>query len=635
MRLLLAVLLIPLAPAAEHPLDPLSREEITAAVRALKAAGKVDAASRFPIIVLREPPKQEVLGFSSGGAVRREAFLVVVAQPGSRVFEAVVDLNAGKPLSWNEVRGVRPPVPLDELAEIAAAVRADPRWREAMRKRGIEDFENVQVDPWPAGYYNQPDEDGVRFVHGVSYYRGVATNGYAQPIEGVVAYLDLETKKVFKLIDAGVSPLPAPAGLDPKSVGRQRRALKPLRITQPAGPAFTIQGQQVRWDNWQFRFSMHPREGLVLHLVSYQDQGRWRPVLYRASLSEMVVPYSDPGPAWFFHNVFDMGEYSLAGGTLEPGLDAPENAVFLDAVLADSKGAPVESPRVIALYERDGGLLWKHWDYVSNHNESRRARQLVISSVATAGNYEYGFNWVFHQDGTLEMEVLLTGIMSTKGVAQGHGHDAFGHLVAPNILAVHHQHFMNFRLDVDVDGPDGNRVLELNTESLPPGAGNPYSGAFTMKETPLRTELEARRRVDMAAGRRWKVINAAGRNSLGQPTGYLLVPGENALPYAAPGSWIRKRAGFLDAHLWVTPYEPTQTNAAGYYVTQSRGGDGLPKWTSANRSIDNSDVVLWYTLGVTHLPRPEEWPVMNVHRTGFRLAPAGFFSRNPALDVPR
>ena len=54
---------------------------------------------------------------------------------------------------------------------------------------------------------------------------------------------------------------------------------------------------------------MHPREGVVLYRVGYEDDGKLRSILYRASLSEMVVPYGDPAPSWFFRGVFDEGEY--------------------------------------------------------------------------------------------------------------------------------------------------------------------------------------------------------------------------------------------------------------------------------------------------------------------------------------
>jgi primary-amine oxidase len=330
-----------------------------------------------------------------------------------------------------------------------------------------------------------------------------------------------------------------------------------------------------------------------------------------------------------------MGVYAKT--PLNYGLDAPKDAAYFSAWLHDRQGKPVEVPRAIALYERDGGVLWRHYD------QSRRARQLVLSYFVTAGNYDYGFDWVFHQDGTLEMDVLLTGIMTAKGVAAGSGDprrargdahdDRHGHLVDKTVEAVHHQHFMNFRLDLDVDGPV-NRVVEMNTTGLEPGPMNPYRNAIVMKEMLLPSEKAARRPMNLASSRKWKVINQDARNALGQPTGYLLVPGENSVALAAADASIRKRAGFVDAHLWVTPCVPRESYAAGHYVNQSRGGEGLPRWTQADRPLVDQDVVLWYTLGVTHIPRPEEWPVMPVHHTGFKLVPAGFFARNPALGVP-
>jgi len=199
---------------------------------------------------------------------------------------------------------------------------------------------------------------------------------------------------------------------------------------------------------------------------------------------------------------------------------------------------------------------------------------------------------------------------------------------------VHHQHFFNFRLDLDVDGATDNSVVEMNTVSLPPGKDNPYDNAFVAKEQVLRTEQEAMRNLNMQTARVWKVINRSSRNAVGQPVGYALVPEENAVPYAGIESSMRKRAGFLNSQLWVTPYDSAERYAAGEYVSQGHGGDGLVRWVKANRPIDGKDVVLWYTLGVTHVPRPEDWPVMPVVHTGFKLVPTGFFDRNPGLDLP-
>ena len=204
-----------------------------------------------------------------------------------------------------------------------------------------------------------------------------------------------------------------------------------------------------------------------------------------------------------------------------------------------------------------------------------------------------------------------------------------------DVAATHHQHFFNFRLDMDVDGAQGNTVSELNTEGVPPGPANVYGNEFLTREQIFHNESEAQRLCNAATSRKWGIFNTSARNALGQPTGYLLVPGDTTMALADENhSNIRRRAGFLKAHVWVTPYDPTEMNAAGYYIYQGKGNEGLPKWTQAKRSIENQDVVVWYTMGTTHVPRPEEWPVMNTHHLGFKLMPGGFFQRNAAINVP-
>ena len=95
-----------------------------------------------------------------------------------------------------------------------------------------------------------------------------------------------------------------------------------------------------------------------------------------------------------------------------------------------------------------------------------------------------------------------------------------------------------------------------------------------------------------------------------------------------------QRAGFTDHHIWVTPYDPQERYAAGTYPNQSAGDEGLPTWTSANRPIENTDLVLWYTLGFHHAPRAEDWPVTPTIWNECELRPFDFFDRNPALDLP-
>jgi primary-amine oxidase len=381
-----------------------------------------------------------------------------------------------------------------------------------------------------------------------------------------------------------------------------------------------------------------------LHTIGYEDDERLRPIIYRLSLSEMVVPYGDPDVNWRWRAAFDVGEYSVGklASPLELGTDTPENARLIPVTFAGENGDPLPAKNLVGIYERDGGILWKHYDSNSEQNETRRARDLVMFFIATIGNYDYAVNYIFKQDGSLEIDLALTGIMLAKGVKEtradgghhGANQDTTGHLVAENIVAPHHQHFFNFRIDFDVDGTN-NTVTEMNTSAMPAGANNQYLNGFIMRESKFKTESEAQRQMDMRAARVWTVMNPNVKNSLGQNTSFIIVPGANSLPYIAPESTVRKRAGFINNHFWATRFNPLELGAAGDYPNQSKGGDGLPRFVANNEPIENQDVVVWYTLGVTHIPRPEEWSVMPVTHVGFKLIPGAFFNRNPALDVPK
>src|SRR6185312_629368 len=402
---------------ASHPLDSLTAEEIKLATRVLSAAPQFPSEALFSTIVLKEPAKAEVLNYRPGTSFERQAFAVLLDRKNNRTFEAVVDLKSEKLLSWNQIKGVQPLVTDSEYKVLPGIVKADTRWQAAMRKRGITDFEKVQIDGWAVGQV-RAGHQGKRLLRALSYLKADSINFYGKPIEGVVALVDMNNDKVIEVVDTGVIPIaPTTQELDEKSTGR-REPPKTLSITQPDGSSFQINGQDVRWQKWHFRYTMHPREGLVLHTIGYDDDGRVRPILYRAALSEMVVPYGDTDETWRWRSAFDVGEYSVGrlASSIEPKTDAPENATMIDATFAGDNGQPYVLERAVTIYERDGGLLWKHYESYSEQNESRRARELVISFIATIGNYDYAINWVFHQDGVLEVDAALSGIMLPKGV---------------------------------------------------------------------------------------------------------------------------------------------------------------------------------------------------------------------------
>lgn len=625
------------APAvARHPLEPLTPYEIARTVAILRNSESIGTTYRFVSVTLHEPPKEAVLHYKPGDLFNREAFMVLLNNSNGKTYEAIISITDSLVKSLEHIHGVQPSIMLDEFEECERVVKVNPEFQAALRKRGITDFDMVMVDPWSSGNFGSEEEQTTRLSRTLSWVRtGPKDNGYAHPIEGVIAVVDLNKMEVLRVEDYGITAMPWKSGnYTPDSVGSLRRDLKPLEIIQPEGPSFRVDGYEVQWQKWKFRIGFTPREGLVLHTIGYEDQNKLRPIIYRASLSEMVVPYGDPGPTQRTKNAFDAGEYGIGmlANSLQLGCDCLGLIRYFDAHMTDSRGNVATIKNAICMHEEDYGTNWKHVDWRTGDAEVRRSRRLVVSSFSTVANYEYGFFWYFYLDGTIQLEIKLTGILSTGSIALDEK-SKYGTVLSPGLYAPNHQHFFNIRMDMNVDGPL-NSVYEVNTKSETAGEDNPFGNAFYAESTLLATELQAQRHVDLKTGRYWKVVNPSSLNSLGEPVAFKLIPGENAWPFAVSDASVTKRAGFITKHLWVTPYAPEEKHAAGNYPNQHVGGDGLPRWTLCDRSVENTDVVLWYTIGHTHIPRLEDWPVMPTAYTGFILKPVGFFDQNPALDVP-
>jgi primary-amine oxidase len=618
-----------------HPLDPLTAEEATTATRLLRESGRVPEGTLFPLVTLAEPAKSDLLVWKNGDPIERRLRYLCWDRASRSAYEAVVSVTHERVESCEHVPGVQPLYLLfAELYMAIQLIKADERWQAAMRKRGVEDFELTQIDPWPMGSQGLAiEEGGRRLVRAMSYsLDDPGDNAYAHPVENLVVIVDLDEMAVVEVEDGEVVPIPRADGrYDAAHTGPARTTVKPLEISQPDGPSFTLTGTHLQWEKWDLRFDLHPIEGLVLHLVSYDG----RPVMHRGSVAEMVVPYAGTAANTWWKNTYDSGEMSLGKmvNSLVLGCDCLGEISYVDSLIIDENGNGYTIPQAICLHEEDFGILWKHTNLMTGQVEVRRSRRMVLSSIFTVGNYEYGFYWYFYQDGRLELQVKLTGIVQTEALAPGATPTAQGSLIDDRLVAPHHQHLFTMRLDLDIDGNDC-RVFEVDAVPIPMGPDNPHGNAWAARETLIASERDGKRQADTARARHWRVESTTARNRLGQPTGYALSPHAGQIMLADPASHVARRGAFATAALWVTAHDDREMHAAGDYPNLQHGTDGLPRWIEQDRNLDAADVVLWHTVGVTHIGRPEDWPVMPVECAGFTLKPWGFFDRNPALDVP-
>jgi len=614
-------------PTSPHPLDPLTEDEVTAATAAWRSDPRVPDDVIVHVGHLYEPPKGELLAFLPGDPVDRRVRYLLRSPATGVGYDVVASATTGR-VEVTEVPDAHPPYSVFELHAAAEATRADPRFIEACRARGVEDMASVQLDPWPAGRFGEPWEslaDGRtrRVARVVAYWRADRTdNGYAHPLDGLVSTVDVDTREVVDLLDVDPHPVPGRASrYDGEHARAARGSAKPIEIGQPEGTSFSLTGNHVAWEGWTFRFTVHPVTGPVIHNVTF----RGRSIAHRLSIAEMVVPYAGNSPNTAWKNTFDAGELSMGRfvNSLELGCDCLGDITYTDQVFVNDFGTPYTRSNVVCLHEEDAGIAWKHTDLHSGSVEVRRGRRFVVNSMITAGNYEYGFRWYFHTDGRLQLEVQLTGIIQTERAAADGTAPPGTRLVIPGLAGAHHQHIFCARLDLDIDG-EQNTLVETDFVT-----GDTH--AWEQAETII--ERECARDAAAATGRRWRVTNPSVRNAVGDAVGYELVPAGAPTLLAAEGTSVARRAGFARRALWVTAYQPAEIHAAGDYANLSKGDAGLPTWIARAGPVENRDIVLWHSFGSTHAVRPEDFPVMPTETTGFTLRPVGFFDENPALDI--
>ncbi|WP_330981793.1 MULTISPECIES: primary-amine oxidase [Enterobacterales] len=627
-----------------HPLNALTAAEIKEAVEIVKTSPDFKPNTRFTQIALAEPEKAKVWDFVlSGKAVDEPRLANVTMLDGKHVIESQVDLQSKKVLHWEPIKDAHGMVLLDDFSTVQNVINASSEYADALKKHGITDPTKVITTPLTVGYFDGKDglKQEDRLLKVVSYLDTGDGNYWAHPIENLVAVVDLEQKKIIKIEEGPVIPVP----LTPRPYdGRDRVApkIKPLDIIEPEGKNYTITGDMIHWQNWDFHLRLDSRVGPILSTVTWNDNGTKRKVMYEGSLGGMIVPYGDPDVGWYFKAYLDSGDYGM--GTLTSsiarGKDAPSNAVLLDETIADYTGAPMNIPHAVAIFERYAGPEYKHQE-MGQPNVSTERRELVVRWISTVGNYDYIFDWIFHDNGVIGIDAGATGIEAVKGVQAKTMHDPsakddtkYGTLIDHNIVGTTHQHIYNFRLDMDVDG-ENNRLVAMDPDVKPNTAGGPRTSTMQIDQHTIETEQEAAQKFDPGTIR--LLSNTSKENRMGNPVSYQIIPYAGGThPVAtgakfAPDEWIYHRLNFMDKQLWVTRYKADERYPEGKYPNRSTHDTGLGQYSKDNESIDNQDDVVWITTGTTHVARAEEWPIMPTEWVHALLKPWNFFDETPTL----
>ncbi|NMD09469.1 MAG: hypothetical protein GYA66_15975 [Phyllobacteriaceae bacterium] len=624
---------------AAHPLDALTPMEVDAAASLLRRDGKADDSTLFGAISLVEPPKAEVRAWSEGKPFGREA-LAILRHKG-KTFEARIDVVTTTLQDIHEVPGAHPMIMDREWIAARDALMKDARLLAALDKRGLKPGKDVFCTPNSAGYFPGEKGEGRRTLKVPCFTsRDKLHPSIARPIEGIMGIVDSESGEVIDVLDAQQVPLPpAPDGYGER-LPKQLPPMKPLDIAAPKGPNITLSGNlNVKWLNWTFHARADKRAGVILSLVRFNDGKRLRDIAYQMNVSEMFVPYMDPDPTWSYRTFMDAGEFGLGYliSSLEPGVDCPFNSFFVDLTLPNDVGGTFIRDRAMCIFERPtGDPAWRHYSGGSKTVTGEPQAELVVRHIPTLGNYDYVVDYVFSPQGNITIKVGATGFDAVKSVSaqdmeseSAAADTAYGNLIAPYTVAPFHDHYFNFRLDLDADGPDNNLV---RNSFVPTPVDTPTrKSIWTLKQQRYTKEGPIMPDHAGVGGEMWRLTNSATKNALKQTPSLWIDAHSDTESMIDRTDPAQARAGFSAAPLWLTRYKPDELWAAGLYPNLSQRDEGVPAFVADTEDVIGQDLVTWYTIGFRHVTRPEDFPILPTFWHEMTIRPAFFFDMDPGF----
>lgn len=624
-----------------HPLDALTPDEIKQATDLLRKEKLVTDNALFSAVTLVEPDKKTVHAWKKGQKIPRAALIIIRDQQKTK--EAHVDVTAGKLISLTDRPGKHPMIMDRNWLRARDAFMKDKRLVEALKKRGYTDLaKDVFCTPNSAGVLST-DNFGERHIVRVPCFtsRDRLHANFPRAIEGITGIVDAETGEVLSILDFKTVAMPPPPPGYGEDTPKQDKPLKHVDIrAAEKGNVKVTENFNIAWHRWSLRARADKRAGLILSLVKFDDGKAVRDIAYQMNVSELFVPYMEPDANWAYRTFLDAGEFGLGYlmSSLSPGVDCPATAIFEDLLFPNDVGGAFMRPKALCIFERPtGDPAWRHYSAGRKQIYGVAQTELVVRHIPTLGNYDYVVDYVFSPQGNIKLRVGSTGFDAGKSTAakdmeapEAVADAIYGNMIAPYTIAPFHDHYFNFRLDLDVDGENNTLVQDLFVATGAPAD----SGRKTLWKVDTKRYLKEgpiARSHDSEKTGPLRVTNPDKKNALKQTVSYWLNAHHDAQSIMDDADASQARAAFSQHQFWVTKNKQGENWAAGTYPNLQKKDDGLPVYTSDAEAIAGEDIVIWYTMGFRHITKPEDFPILPTFWHEMTIRPAFFFDRDPSM----
>ncbi|XP_029293136.1 retina-specific copper amine oxidase [Cottoperca gobio] len=418
-------------------------------------------------------------------------------------------------------------------------------------------------------------------------------------------------------------------------------SLKPRNKPLQIGPQlfygefkrYSISNNHVVYMDWSFAFGLSSLTGMRVFDVRFNDER----IVYELSVQEAMSVYGSLTPGMMLTKFLDssigIGRFAHE---LVRGVDCPHEASYVDTYRYIDVPAPVRVRNSICIFEHSMGQpLRRHFsDFSHTSYGGMMNSALVFRTITAIGNYDYMWDFIFYQSGSVEAKVHATGYIASSYLVDGNL--KYGHQVADKVLGNIHTHFINFKVDLDVLGLNNyfqTKDMEYVNTSLP-WMPDHYAMVPQLVEKQLKTEQEAALHHDTKTPR-YLHIASNKTNRWGHQRSYRLqvlsFTGDNL-----PESQAEERAmSWARYKVAITKRKDLEQTSSSLYNQNNIWTPAVDfsKYIADNESIENEDLVAWVTTGFLHIPHAEDIPntVTVGNGGGILLRPHNYFDEDPSI----
>lgn len=410
------------------------------------------------------------------------------------------------------------------------------------------------------------------------------------------------------------------------------------KLVEPEGKRYFLTGQHVQYMNWNFNIRMRPSTGIQLFDVRFQSER----IIYEISLQEAAMFYSGYGPTQSMSNNYASSSFMGASSfELVPGIDCPDTAAFIDSYHFVDSHVPKLNKNAICIFEHNPGIpLRRHYANAGKGGYFYYGGivdyHLVVRNIASIWNNDFIFDYMFHLNGDIEVQVSVTGYVQTTYKLPFE--KTYGYPVLDDAIADLHQHLFHFKADLDVVGQRNSySIINIGTET----DRHPWYHRYNRTQMSMNEKL-MKREMDITieptdTPKYHTIYSETAKNRYGTKQAYRIINTAvsefllSDVPVANAASWAKYP-------IVVTKYDDTEDQSSSIYAQNDPWDPVIDfeRFVSDNDSIHDEDLVVWLTLGGHHIPHTEDIPSTptSFNKYGFHLVPFNFFTECPSVSSP-